>query len=95
MECGVVHEKLDELGHHDTAVFIPMDKGVTSIAASPARIAPCTTASYALFYQVGGLVRLLVVEEHWIVDCNLGFMSSLPREPVTKFFCSMPLSRRH
>ena len=46
------------------AVFMPMDKGVTPIAASPARIAPCTAASYALFYQVDGLVRLLAVEEH-------------------------------
>ena len=59
-----------------------MDKGVTSIAASPARIAPCTAASYALFYQVDGLVRLLAVEEHVDHDCNLGFTSSLPRELV-------------
>ena len=30
MECGVVHEKLDELGHHDTNGLHTHDKGVTS-----------------------------------------------------------------
>ena len=45
------------------AVFKPMNKGVTPIAASPVRVAPCTAAPYALFHQVDGPVRLLAVEE--------------------------------
>ena len=43
---GAVHAKLDGLGHHAANSFKPWTKESRLIAASPVRIAPCTTTPY-------------------------------------------------
>ena len=44
--CGVVHAKLDGLGHHAASIFKPLDKESRLAAVSPVRIAPCHATPY-------------------------------------------------
>ena len=48
------------------------------------------------FIRVDGPVRILAVEDSWIMDCTLGIQVEPPTSTKScTFFCSMPLSRRH
>ena len=81
----------------------PWAKESSPIAASPALVKNlhcedcalhCSTIFYC-FIRVDGPVRLLVVEDLWIMDCSLGIRVEPPSgTKLCMFLCSMPLSRR-
>ena len=80
--CGVVHAKLDGLGHHAASIFKPLDKGVASNSSKSCEdcALPCNTILNC-FIRLMDLFGSLSLESSWILDCNLGFRSSLSQAP--------------
>ena len=89
-----------ELGYHATNNPRTMGKGVESNSSKSCTVQSTFTCEdcalhystvFHCFIRVDGPVRILAVEDSWIMDCTLGIQVEPPTSTkLYTFFCSIP-----